>query len=244
MSPSGELRLLGRILGASNETFLAADEQDRHWVYKPVVGEKELWDFPEETLGRREVAAFEVSAALGLGVVPVTLWAEGPLGEGSVQEFIDGETCDVVDLLRPEELTHEWMPVASGVDQDGRPMVLAHRDDPRLRSMALFDALINNSDRKVGHIVEAEGRLFGVDHGVSMHVDDKLRTVLWGFAGEPLSDDDRHRLHMATELTVPLSEGLADEEWECLQVRAERLLNEGRYPTPSEEWPPIPWPPF
>ncbi|SDL32518.1 SCO1664 family protein [Tessaracoccus oleiagri] len=244
MSPAGELRLLGRLVDASNETYLVADEEEASWVYKPVAGEQPLWDFPDETLGRREVAAYAISEALGLGIVPRTVWGDGPLGEGSLQRFVDGVISDVVDLIHPEQVTEHWLPVASGFDQDRRPVVLVHRDDPRLRRMALFDALVNNSDRKAGHIIEADGALFGVDHGVSLHVDDKLRTVLWGFANQPFTDEELDVAERCAGLGEPLAPGLADEEWAALKARARRLAEAGAFPGPTTGWPAIPWPPF
>jgi uncharacterized repeat protein (TIGR03843 family) len=244
MTQPADLTVLGRLLDASNETFLVADASAASWIYKPVAGEQPLWDFPDDTLGRREVAAYEVSEALGLGVVPRTVWGEGPLGEGSLQQFVDGEISGVVDLLHPELVTEQWLPVASGFDQDRRPVVLVHRDDPRLRAMALFDALINNSDRKGGHIIEADGALFGVDHGVSFHTDDKLRTVLWGFAGQPLAEEELDVVRRCAAIADPLAPGLADEEWEGLRGRAGRILAAGTFPSPGGGWPAIPWPPF
>lgn len=238
------IEVVGRMVEASNATFLAVDDEQVRWVYKPVAGERRLWDFPEHTLGRREVAAFALSEALGLGIVPETRWAEGPLGEGSLQRFVDGQITDTVDLLTAEAITEAWLPVATGVDEHGRPVVLAHRDDERLRRIALFDALLNNSDRKVGHLIEHEGRMVGVDHGVALHVDDKLRTVLWGFAGEPLTTEEIAVVERAAGLAEPLAPGLTDAEWERLADRAARLLEEGVFPSPTGEWPAIPWPPW
>ena len=120
--PQGDLRLVGRLIDASNGTFLAADDDGARWVYKPVAGESPLWDFPNETLGRREVAAFRLAEALRLDVVPLTVWVDGPLGEGSAQQWVDGEATNLVDLLRPEDVTSAWMPVVSGFDQDDRPV--------------------------------------------------------------------------------------------------------------------------
>lgn len=169
--PAGALRLVGRLVDASNGTFLAADEQDSHWVYKPVAGEAPLWDFPMGTLGRREVAAHALSEELGLGVVPLTVWADGPLGEGSAQQWIDGPPTELIDLLDPTEVDEAWLPILTGLSGDDRPVVLAHRDDPQLRAMALFDVLLNNSDRKASHVIARDGALSGVDHGVSLHTD-------------------------------------------------------------------------
>lgn len=244
MAPEGRLRIVGRLTEASNGTFLAVDEREDAWVYKPVAGEAPLWDFPPHTLGRREVAAYAISEELGLGVVPPTLWYEGPVGEGSVQRWIDAPRSELVDLLRPEELTEEWLPIVGGVDQEDRPVVLCHRDDERLRTMALFDALLNNSDRKAAHIIGDGDILRGVDHGVSMHVEPKLRTVLWGFAGSPFTIGELSLLGTAASWSEPLADGLADEEWKALSERAEALGEAGEFPQPSPGWPSIPWPPI
>ncbi len=240
-APIGDLEVLGRLTEASNATFLTRDDAERLWVYKPVAGEAPLWDFPHGTLSRREVAAHDVSEALGFGVVPLTLWHDGPAGEGSLQAWVDGEVTDTVDLVRPEQLDETWLPVVSGVDEQDRPILLAHRNDPRLRSMCLFDLVINNSDRKAGHIIADGDRLFGVDHGVSMHVDDKFRTVLWGFAGEPLTPEEEALLRRVPGLSRP-AEGLLPQEWEAMGERAEALLQAGVLPGPSRQWPAIPWP--
>lgn len=240
-APVGELAVVGRLTEASNATFLTRDEADRLWVYKPVAGEAPLWDFPHGTLSRREVAAHDLSEALGLGVVPLTLWHDGPAGEGSVQAWIDGEVTGMVDLLRPEQLDETWLPVVAGVDERDHPIFLAHRDDPQLRAMCLFDLVINNSDRKAGHIIADGDRIYGVDHGVSLHVEDKFRTVLWGFAGEPLSPVEEALLQRVAEMPGT-PEGLSDHEWEAMAGRADALLSDGVFPRPSHRWPAIPWP--
>lgn len=237
-------QLLGRLVGASNETFLVVDDEGTRWVHKPVAGEQPLWDFPDDTLGLREVAAFALSEHLGLHVVPETRWGDGPFGEGSFQCFVDGAVSDTVDLLAPEVLDEDWLPVATGVNEHGQPVVLAHREDLRLRAMALFDVLANNADRKAGHILEHDGHLLGVDHGVTLHVDEKLRTVLWGFAGMPLTDEELAVVRAAAAIVGPLAPGLADDEWAAVVARAERLLESGTFPSPSDCWPAIPWPPF
>lgn len=242
--PSGALRLVGRLVDASNGTFLAADDRDVHWVYKPVTGEAPLWDFPMGTLGRREVAAHALSQALGLGVVPLTVWADGPLGEGSAQRWVDGPPTELIALLDPVDVDEGWLPILTGLNGDEQPVVLAHRDDAQLRTVALFDVLLNNSDRKASHVIARDGGLSGVDHGVSLHTDPKLRTVLWGWAGDPLTDDELAVVSNAAALEGPLAPGLADEEWAALVARAESLLAEGVMPHPSQRWPSIPWPPL
>ncbi len=243
-SPTGELTLIGRLVDASNGTFLAADEAQRSWVYKPVAGEAPLWDFPAGTLSRREVAAYELSKTLGLDVVPPTVWIDGPLGEGSAQAWIEGEPTELIDLLQPEELTEGWLPILAARTEDDKPVILAHRDDPRLRRVALFDALLNNSDRKASHLIADGERIAGVDHGVSLHIDDKLRTVLWGWAGDPITPDEQSLVALVASLGGPLAPGLGDEEWEALTARAEAILAEGELPRPSGRWPGVPWPPL
>lgn len=240
-APQGDLDVIGRLTEASNATFLTRDEAETLWVYKPVAGEAPLWDFPHGTLSRREVVAYELSEILGFHVVPTTLWHDGPAGEGSVQAWIEGEVSDLVDLLRPEQLDETWLPVVAGMDEHDRPIFLAHRSDPRLRAMCLFDLVINNSDRKGGHIIADGERVFGVDHGVSMHTSDKFRTVLWGFAGEPLTSDEQDTLQRVPGLPGP-PEGLNPEEWDAMAQRAEALLTDGVFPRPSNQWPAIPWP--
>ena len=161
--PAGRLRVVGRLVDASNATLLTLDEDERRWVYKPVIGEAPLWDFPSATLSRREVAAYALSETLGFSLVPETVWVDGPLGEGSAQAWVDGDTSDLVDLLRPEVITAEWLPVLAAQLSDGSPIVLAHRDDAQLRRVALFDALLNNSDRKAGHLLTVTGALAAIE---------------------------------------------------------------------------------
>lgn len=242
--PDGGLEVVGRLTEASNATFLARDESGAHWVYKPVAGEQPLWDFPQHTLGRREVAAHLLSMHFGFGVVPLTLWHEGPLGEGSVQRWVEGAVTDLVDVLRPEDLDETWLPVVAGVDGEDRPVVLVHRDDAALRRTCLFDLVINNSDRKVGHLLADGEHLYGVDHGVSLHVEEKFRTVLWGFAGQTLTHEESSLLGRVAALGLPVPEGLSEPEWEQVAVRARELLAAGEFPTPSGRWPAIPWPPW
>lgn len=242
--PVGDLEPLGRISAASNATFLARDAAGVRWVYKPVAGERPLWDFPVGTLGRREVAASLISDRHGFGVVPRTVWGTGPFGEGSLQRWVEGRITDLVDLVAPEDLDERWLPVASGVDADDRPVVLAHRDHPALRRICLFDLVINNSDRKAGHIIDDGATLFGVDHGVSLGVEEKPRTVLWGFRGLPLDDEERRLLAGVADDTTAAPEGLSELEWEQVAARARDLLRSGVFPAPSGTWPAIPWPPW
>ena len=244
LPPQGQLEVLGRIGQASNAIFLVRDEASVNWVYKPVAGERALWDFPPHTLGRREVAAYLVSAGAGFDVVPFTTWADGPLGEGSFQLWVEGTITDQVDLLRPEDVDETWLAVATGVDADDKPVVIAHRDTQELRRICLFDLIINNSDRKAGHLIYDGTKLHGIDHGVSFSVEEKNRTVLWGFAGTELDDEALLLLKRVTQLATPVPEGLTEAEWDQLNDRAGTLLASGTYPAPSGQWPALPWPPW
>ncbi|MBI4940430.1 MAG: SCO1664 family protein [Actinobacteria bacterium] len=264
----GELEIRGRLVDASNATLLASVTLDgitAPCVYKPVAGERPLWDFPSRTLARREVAAYVLSAGAGLDVVPVTVLREGPYGTGSVQWWVDEGRVDedgdpvsgdpgagLVDVVPPQELPAGWRRILDAEGIDGRPVVLAHADDPTLRRMALFDAVANNADRKGGHVVrDAEGGVFGVDHGLTFNLDDKLRTVLWGWAGERLPGQDRELLAVLVRdlegrgpVRAALDDLLATEEVDRTAERARDILSAGRYPRPSYGRPPIPWPAF
>ncbi|OBB42717.1 SCO1664 family protein [Mycobacterium sp. 852002-51961_SCH5331710] len=259
---SGELTVIGRIRSASNATFLCEanlGEQQVHCVYKPVAGEAPLWDFPDGTLAGRERGAYVVSAALGWNIVPYTIIREGPAGEGMVQLWVDqpGDEVDderpagpdLVDLLPAGRIPPGFLPILQAYDYAGDEVTLVHADDDRLRRMAVFDVLVNNADRKGGHILSGvDGRVYGVDHGVTLHVEDKLRTVLWGWAGKPVDDQT---LESVAALRDRLRDGLADElctlitEWEvaALLARTVALLSDPVMPGPDRRRP-IPWPAF
>ncbi|WP_341715939.1 SCO1664 family protein [Micromonospora sp. FIMYZ51] len=250
----GELSIEGRLVDASNTTLrgvLTLPGATARCVYKPVRGERPLWDFPDGTLAGREVAAYLVSAATGWDLVPPTVLRPGPFGPGSCQLWID-EPADaepLVAFVPADELPPRWFPIAAARDDDGNPYALAHADDPRLARLALFDAVINNADRKGGHVlVGPNDRIYGVDHGVSFHIEEKLRTVLWGWAGRPLPDDAVETLdRLAHQVAGPLGDELAEHltigEIAELAARIDRLRTAGRFPQPSPDWPAVPWPP-
>jgi uncharacterized repeat protein (TIGR03843 family) len=252
----GDLEIAGRILPASNVTYLAEavlGDDAVACVYKPVTGERPLWDFPDGTLAAREVAAYEVSEALGWNVVPLTLMRDGPSGRGMVQAWREPDPeQDPVDLAPVGETPAGYRHVLDAVDADDRPVALVHEDSPALRRMAAFDAVVNNSDRKGGHVLPmTDGHRFGVDHGVSFHVDPKLRTVLWGWAGEGLHPADVPALdRLAVDLrgggvlVTRLTGLLSTPEVTALTARLDALLRRGRMPLPSPGWPAIPWPAF
>jgi uncharacterized repeat protein (TIGR03843 family) len=223
-----DLTIEGQLVDASNATLYVGAEHDgvrAAAVYKPVSGERPLWDFPDGTLAEREVAAHAVSAASGWGIVPPTVLRDGPFGPGMVQLWIDvDDSVDIRSMLR--------------------------RSDERLRPVAVFDALINNADRKGGHLLPTPtGHVYGVDHGVCFNTDEKLRTVLWGWAGDPLSESEidvviRLRAELDGALGRRLSELLTVTEVRRTRRRADRLLSSALFPQPSDRWPPVPWPPF
>jgi len=224
----GTLRVTGRLIDASNATLYAIaelDSQEMVCIYKPVAGERPLWDFPDGCLAHREYAAYLVSENLGFHVVPLTVLRDGPYGKGMAQEWIDiDESIDLAQFFST--------------------------DHPVLRSMALFDAVVNNTDRKIGHLLPVDGKtVYGCDHGVTFHVEDKLRTVLWQWAGDALSAEEIKLLQRAVsalqgELRVQLEQLLTVEEIDALAMRVDRLLAQGCFPHPSPDWPAVPWPAF
>jgi uncharacterized repeat protein (TIGR03843 family) len=248
--PDGELELHGRVLPASNATFIGEVAGVRV-VYKPVAGERPLWDFPDGTLAAREVASYAVSQALGWEIVPLTVIRDGPHGPGMVQLWQDvDEGQTPVDIVPSGETPAGMRHVFDGFDAHDQLVSLVHEDTAALRRMAVFDVLVNNADRKGGHVLEmVDGHRHGVDHGVCFHVDPKLRTVLWGWAGEPLLDDE---LAGVDRLTAALDDSVGEElaglvdgrELQRLRHRCERLRASGVFPVPRGDWPAIPWPPF
>lgn len=314
------LTVLGRLLDSSNATLLVRleDGSGEHAVYKPIAGERPLWDFPDGHLAHREVAAWLVAQAGGWDLIPPTVLRGGPFGPGSVQLWVTqvpaeadeadatdetdaadetddaegaegcpaGEVGDVgrerrdrpdaptpadereaaaqdievdtdvehsdryVDAFDPREVPRDWLAVLSGQLEDHRQVVVAHADRADLRSVAVLDAVLNNSDRKGTHLLAGtDGRLWGIDHGLTMHHQDKLRTVLWGWAGSPLAAADRARLdrlaaRLAPDapLTAALEELLTLEEIDALRGRVRRLRRRGSHPYPSSDWPSVPWP--
>lgn len=231
----GEIEIIGRIVGSSNNAMLVTVRrvcpdpepvQELDAVYKPIRGERPLNDFPDGTLARREVAAWHVSEASAWGIVPPTVLREGPFGEGMVQSYIAADP---------------------GVDV----VAMVLEDDPRLRRMAVLDAVMNNTDRKGGHIlaVDAGRHVYGVDHGVCFSPVPKLRTVLWGWRGRPFEPDElegleRIRGALAGELGSTLKTLLSTTEVRATVRRTEQLLERGCFPFPSPTWPAVPWPPF
>jgi uncharacterized repeat protein (TIGR03843 family) len=248
---AGELTVTGRLLQASNATFLAelaGPCGPIECVYKPIEGERPLWDFPQRTLGYREVAAYEVSRIGGFDCVPVTVLADGPLGPGSLQAWVNADeeaTGQLVNLVPSAEVPDGWFRCVQGLDADDQPVTVIHADRADLKLLAVFDVLVNNADRKGGHILGSDGRVFGVDHGVTFHTDHKLRTLLWGWAGATLDERELTAVRRARDGAPDrLCELLNDREVAAFVRRADLLLGRERLPRPRGAWPSIPWPPF
>lgn len=257
----GDLRIEGMLPDASNATVRCLVDVDGHevrCVYKPVRGERPLWDFPTGTLGRREVALAALAEAVGWQLVPPTVWRDdGPLGPGMCQLWVDvddertGEVIDVfvVGDLADGALPAGWREVVSGRDGAGRDVVVAHRDTDVLQRFALLDAIANNADRKGGHLIaDASGRVWGIDHGVTFNVEPKLRTVLWGWVGAPIPDAHAAALARAREVVADppheLATALDADEIAALRARVDALMRTGTFPQPSTDWPALPWPLF
>ena len=231
----GELEVAGRLVAASNATLYcsvtappappATPPRRATCVYKPTRGERPLDDFPDGTLAAREVAAYVVSEATGWDIVPPTVLRDGPYGAGMVQLWIEP-------------------------DDSADPVALIQRGDPAIRRIALFDAVVNNADRKVGHLLPvAGGHVYGVDHGICFAVAPKLRTVLWGWRGTPLTADElgvleRLRADLDGGLDRALAPLLARAEVAATARRVDRLLASGVFPQPDPRRPAIPWPPY
>jgi uncharacterized repeat protein (TIGR03843 family) len=224
----GELIVTGRLVDASNATLFGHVKRSTGTeisvIYKPVAGERPLWDFPDRTLAAREVAAYLFSEFAGFHVVPFTVLRDGPFGIGAVQEWIDiDESIDIIEM--------------------------AQSRNESLRKLVIFDAIINNTDRKMGHLLPTlTGELLACDHGVCFHQEDKLRTVLWQWRAEEFAKSEMELLSDIRDrfsIFVPtVEELLTPEEIEATQMRLTRLIDSGIFPVPSEDWPAIPWPPI
>jgi uncharacterized repeat protein (TIGR03843 family) len=254
----GEISVEGRLIEASNATFYgrvdAGEGRDRaddgiECIYKPVRGERPLWDFPDGSLAGREVAAHAVSRVSGWDIVPPTVMRDGPFGPGMCQAWIDIDDCDLVDVVPYSSTPDGFLHILDAEDRRGQAVSLVHADRVELQRMALFDIVVNNADRKGGHVLSTPSHVFGVDHGVCFHVEHKLRTVLWGWAGQAIPAPLLEELESLREQLVdgPLQAELADlirvDEIAASARRLERLLRNQAFPAPpAGGWPAIPWP--
>jgi uncharacterized repeat protein (TIGR03843 family) len=224
----GEISVTGRLVDASNATLYAScevKERTLTCIYKPIAGERPLWDFPDGTLANREYLTFLISHWLGLHLVPPTVLRDGPYGTGMVQLWIDiDESVDLMEFFKG--------------------------DNAELRKIALLDLITNNTDRKIGHLIPtSEGAVYGCDHGVTFHTEDKLRTVLWQWAKQPFTPAELELLQLAKMLFATEKRdvvlGLIEEEELVATVdRIDRALSDKCFPEPNPDWPAVPWPPF
>ena len=224
---SGELIVEGRLVDASNATLfgkvLTSDQSSFSVVYKPIAGERALWDFANGNLASREVASHVISEVGQFNCVPLTVMRDGPFGMGAVQQWIDLDPN--LDLI-----------------------AIGQRSTPAIRNLALFDVVINNTDRKFGHILPiSESEILGCDHGLTFHEEFKLRTVLWQYAGQELDKEEISKLEslkhrISGDLGASLGELITKDEIDSLLERIDLLISEG-FPYPSEQWPAVPWPP-
>jgi uncharacterized repeat protein (TIGR03843 family) len=224
---AGELVVEGRLVDASNATLfgkvLLDDKSSHSVVYKPIAGERALWDFADGNLASREVAAFLISEIGNFNCVPLTVMRDGPFGIGAVQQWIE-------------------------LDPDLDLIAIGQESSPAIRNLALFDVVINNTDRKFGHILPiSDSQILGCDHGLTFHQEFKLRTVIWHYAGEELDNDEIQKLkalksRLEGESRASLEELITADEIKALLERIDTLISEG-FPYPSEQWPAVPWPP-
>jgi uncharacterized repeat protein (TIGR03843 family) len=224
----GDVDVLGRMPWSSNATFLvnlSLGNDELLAIYKPQRGERPLWDFRRGTLCHREVAAFEISDALGWNIVPDTALRDGPAGIGMMQRFVEH-------------------------DPDEHYFTLLSEHGDVFRRMAVYDIIINNTDRKGGHCLRAldDGHIFGIDHGISMHTQWKLRTVIWDFAGESIPPAVCHDVHAFAEVLHGrefegrMRELLDTFEVDALRARVDHLLTTGVLPEPDRDYHSYPWP--
>jgi uncharacterized repeat protein (TIGR03843 family) len=224
---AGELVVEGRLVDASNATLfgkvLLDDKSSHSVVYKPIAGERALWDFADGNLASREVAAFLISEIGNFNCVPLTVMRDGPFGIGAVQQWIE-------------------------LDPDLDLIAIGQESSPAIRNLALFDVVINNTDRKFGHILPiSDSQILGCDHGLTFHQEFKLRTVIWHYAGEELDNNEIQKLkalksRLEGESRASLEELITADEIKTLLERIDTLISEG-FPYPSEQWPAVPWPP-
>jgi uncharacterized repeat protein (TIGR03843 family) len=224
---AGELVVEGRLVDASNATLfgkvLLDDKSSHSVVYKPIAGERALWDFADGNLASREVAAFLISEIGNFNCVPLTVMRDGPFGIGAVQQWIE-------------------------LDPDLDLIAIGQESSPAIRNLALFDVVINNTDRKFGHILPiSDSQILGCDHGLTFHQEFKLRTVIWHYAGEELDNNEIQKLkalksRLEGVSRASLEELITADEIKALLERIDTLISEG-FPYPSEQWPAVPWPP-
>lgn len=257
---TGELQVLGRLAEASNLALLAeviTEQGPIRCIYKPLAGERPLWDFPGAALAAREVLTAAVARCFGWDLIPTTAWRDdGPAGAGMCQEWVQAVDQPPVGLFPVRQVPDGWSEVAEGRDAQGTPIVLAHEGGIQMQRLVLLDALVNNADRKGGHVLRrSDGSLAAIDHGVTFHAENKLRTVLWGWAGLPIPDPLMAEVRAGAQAFsalvarsadpgAPGSARLSADEVRAATTRLDALLDTAVFPMPGTDWPALPWPPM
>ncbi|MFM1825561.1 MAG: hypothetical protein RLZZ37_196 [Actinomycetota bacterium] len=250
---TGDIEIQGLIPESSNGAIKAKikkNDSEISVIIKPAALIRPLWDFPELDLNNRELATFELSHSLELNLVPLSVSRNIPeIGECLVQEWIEEVSNQLIIVRSESEIPYYYKKVINGYDELNKLVCLAHEDEENLRKIAIFDLIINNADRKGGHILkDGNGKIWMIDHGLTWHQENKLRTILWGWIGEKFQKEDLQLFEKAKKEIANWIENRNDllsfEEMQAALNRIEVVLQLGKFPEPSKEWPAIPWPIF
>jgi len=250
---NGEIEIEGLIPDSSNgalKVLVSNSKQSVEAIIKPEVSIRPLWDFPDLDLNNREYATYLLDRELNLNYVPDTVMrnVEG-IGKSLIQEWVTESDNDLIIVKSPEDIPEEYLKVLQGYDELNKLITLAHKNNRDLRNLCLFDLVINNADRKGGHLLmDSANKMWAIDHGVSWHFESKIRTVLWGWIDETFNEQDIALLNNAKKVIQTWKEEefiyLSKEEIEQAIKRVEGLLKENAFPQPGDQWPAVPWPIF
>lgn len=250
---NGEIEIEGLIPDSSNgalKVLVSNSKQTVEAIIKPEVSIRPLWDFPDLDLNNREYATYLLDRELNLNYVPDTVMrnVEG-IGKSLIQEWVTESDNDLIIVKSPEDIPEEYLKVLQGYDELNKLITLAHKNNRDLRNLCLFDLVINNADRKGGHLLmDSANKMWAIDHGVSWHFESKIRTVLWGWIDETFNDQDIALLNNAKKVIQTWKDEefiyLSEEEIEQAIKRVDGLLKENTFPQPGDQWPAVPWPIF
>ena len=250
---NGEIEIEGLIPDSSNgalKVLVSNSKQSLEAIIKPEVSIRPLWDFPDLDLNNREYATYLLDRELNLNYVPDTVMrnVEG-IGKSLIQEWVTESDNDLIIVKSPEDIPEEYLKVLQGYDELNKLITLAHKNNRDLRNLCLFDLVINNADRKGGHLLmDSANKMWAIDHGVSWHFESKIRTVLWGWIDETFNDQDIDLLNNAKKVIQTWKDEefiyLSEEEIEQAIKRVDGLLKENAFPQPGDQWPAVPWPIF
>ena len=250
---SGEIEIEGLIPDSSNGALkitIRDSDQSMDAIMKPEVSIRPLWDFPDLDLNNREYATYLLDRELDLNYVPETVMrdVEG-IGNSLIQEWVKESDNDLIIVKSPEDIPKDYLKVLQGYDELNKLITLAHKDVRDLRNLCLFDLIINNADRKGGHLLmDSANKMWAIDHGVSWHFESKIRTVLWGWIDVAFNKDDLALLERAKKVLQKWDAEdfsyLTKNEIEQAIKRVEELVNGKAFPQPGDQWPAVPWPIF